>query len=169
MIFVTPPIKLNNFTKSSNNDLLAILTAYINTRNQINIPLLLAINTSEQTQQHLVGTTKMIGSMKNKMININLNTVKLVNHAQDLITNINQFMEIQVNSITSIQAEKLHLHKEQSDYILHAIVPGRAWLRSSRGSIISVIQRDLLANYGKIIIIDSVNYLVQTSSVIIIM
>lgn len=89
--------------------------------------------------------------MKNNMVNINLNTVKLVNHAQDLITNINQFMEIQLNSITKIQAEKLH-YKEQSDYILHAIVPGRAWLRSSRGSIISVVQGDLLANYGKIII-----------------
>jgi len=50
------------------------------------------------------------------------------------------------------------------EYVVHAVIPGRAWLKSSEGQIITVTEGDTLDKYGTISIIDAANGVVLTSS-----
>ena len=47
---------------------------------------------------------------------------------------------------------------------VHAIIPGRAWLKSKDGSTITVTEGDSLERYGKVLVIDASNGVVITSS-----
>jgi uncharacterized coiled-coil protein SlyX len=47
---------------------------------------------------------------------------------------------------------------------VHAIIPGRAWLKSKDGSTITVTEGDSLDRYGKVLVIDASNGVVITSS-----
>lgn len=53
---------------------------------------------------------------------------------------------------------------EEPEYVVHAVIPGRAWLKSSRGQIVTVTEGDNLGNYGKILVIDASNGVVLTTS-----
>ncbi len=53
---------------------------------------------------------------------------------------------------------------EEPEYSLHAVIPGRAWLKSSSGQIVTVTEGDLVGNYGKILVIDAANGVVLTNS-----
>lgn len=53
---------------------------------------------------------------------------------------------------------------EEPEYTVHAVVPGRAWLKSSKGQIVTVAEGDSIGNYGKILVIDAANGVVLTSS-----
>jgi outer membrane murein-binding lipoprotein Lpp len=48
--------------------------------------------------------------------------------------------------------------------VVHAIIPGRAWLKTKDGSTITVTEGDNLEHYGKILVIDAPNGVVITSS-----
>jgi chorismate mutase len=52
----------------------------------------------------------------------------------------------------------------EPEYTVHAVVPGRAWLKSTKGQIVTVAEGDTLGNYGKILVIDAANGVVLTSS-----
>jgi uncharacterized phage infection (PIP) family protein YhgE len=53
---------------------------------------------------------------------------------------------------------------ENPEYQVHAVIPGRAWLKSTKGTIITVAEGDSLGNYGKVLVIDAAHGLVLTSS-----
>jgi prefoldin subunit 5 len=53
---------------------------------------------------------------------------------------------------------------EQPEYTVHAVIPGRAWLKSARGQIMTVTEGDSIGNYGKVLVIDASNGVVLTSS-----
>ena len=53
---------------------------------------------------------------------------------------------------------------EEPEYVVHAVIPGRAWLKSTKGQIITVAEGDTVGNYGKILVIDAANGVVLTSS-----
>lgn len=53
---------------------------------------------------------------------------------------------------------------ESPEYTLHAVIPGRAWLKSSTGQIITVTEGEVLGNYGKVLVIDAANSIVLTNS-----
>lgn len=53
---------------------------------------------------------------------------------------------------------------DNPEYTVHAVIPGRAWLKSTKGSIITVAEGDSLGNYGKVLVIDAAHGLVLTSS-----
>jgi len=59
------------------------------------------------------------------------------------------------------------LNNTAPSYTVHAIIPGRAWLKSSSGQIITVTEGDKIGDYGTVAVIDSANGLVRTSSGII--
>lgn len=54
--------------------------------------------------------------------------------------------------------------QEEQEYVVHAVIPGRAWLKSGRGQIITVTEGEVIGNYGKILVIDAANSVVLTSS-----
>jgi hypothetical protein len=47
---------------------------------------------------------------------------------------------------------------------VHAIIPGRAWLRGHDGKILTVSEGDAIGEYGKVLKIDAANGIVITSS-----
>ncbi len=47
---------------------------------------------------------------------------------------------------------------------VHAIIPGRAWLKSKDGTTLTVTEGDSLERYGKVLVIDASNGVVITSS-----
>jgi archaellum component FlaC len=53
---------------------------------------------------------------------------------------------------------------EEPEYIVHAVIPGRAWLKTSKGQIITVTEGETVGNYGKILVIDAANGVVLTNS-----
>ncbi len=53
------------------------------------------------------------------------------------------------------------------NYSVHAIIPGRAWLKNANGQIITVTDGDKVGDYGTIAVIDAANGIVRTSSGII--
>lgn len=63
---------------------------------------------------------------------------------------------------TTMPVEKIRM--EEPEYRVHAVIPGRAWLKSSKGQIITVAEGDTIGNYGKILVIDAANGVVLTSS-----
>lgn len=48
--------------------------------------------------------------------------------------------------------------------VVHAIIPGRAWLKTREGTTITVTEGDTLDRYGKVLVIDAANGVVITSS-----
>lgn len=50
------------------------------------------------------------------------------------------------------------------EYVVHAAIPGRVWLKSIKGQIITLTEGEVLGNYGKVLVIDAVNGVVLTSS-----
>jgi hypothetical protein len=52
----------------------------------------------------------------------------------------------------------------EPEYKVHAVVPGRAWLKSTKGQIVTVAEGDSIGSYGKILVIDAPNSVVLTSS-----
>lgn len=56
------------------------------------------------------------------------------------------------------------IRNEDLEYVVHAVIPGRAWLKSAKGQIITVTEGENLGNYGKILVIDASNGVVLTSS-----
>lgn len=53
---------------------------------------------------------------------------------------------------------------EEPEYVVHAVIPGRAWLKTSKGQIITVTEGETVGNYGKILVIDAANGVVLTNS-----
>lgn len=63
-----------------------------------------------------------------------------------------------------VDAKKNIIAIEEPEYVVHAVIPGRAWLKSLKGQIITVAEGDTIGNYGKILVIDASNGVVLTSS-----
>lgn len=53
---------------------------------------------------------------------------------------------------------------EDPEYVVHAVIPGRAWLKSCKGQILTVTEGETVGNYGKVLVIDAANSIVLTSS-----
>lgn len=53
---------------------------------------------------------------------------------------------------------------DEPEYAVHAVIPGRAWLKSSKGQIVTVAEGEKLDDYGKVLVIDAANGIVLTSS-----
>jgi len=51
-----------------------------------------------------------------------------------------------------------------NEFIIEAVIPGRAWLRTSDGMTITVTEGDTLGNLGKVVMIDAQNSSVVTAS-----
>ncbi|MFM8454370.1 MAG: hypothetical protein ACKOAD_05345 [Gammaproteobacteria bacterium] len=53
---------------------------------------------------------------------------------------------------------------QQPEYSIHAVVPGRVWLKSTEGQILSLTEGEALGDYGKVVMIDANNHIILTSS-----
>jgi len=49
-------------------------------------------------------------------------------------------------------------------YVVHAIIPGRAWLKGPDGQILTITEGDTLGDFGKVLVIDAASGMVLTQS-----
>jgi chromosome segregation ATPase len=62
------------------------------------------------------------------------------------------------------QSKRAKINTSGPMYSIHAIIPGRVWLKDKEGVITSYMEGDILSDRGKIVVIDPMNYVVMTST-----
>ena len=149
-----------DYTKSINELIITI--------GDITNALTLMINTTKELQQNLQKITYILGNVKNKISNINFKISHLINNVDNLSLNIKRNIEEELTSVVYTQPNASKLFSSTSRYVLHAIIHGRAWLKSESGEIITITEGELLNDYGKIVEINPNNYFVRTSSGVVI-
>lgn len=117
---------------------------------------------------------RTISAMDNRILAL----TETVNGLSDDLTNVKRVMVEQdldltmpgnVKSSSSGGKKQLQsISSSEPNYNVHAIIPGRAWLKSANGQIITVTEGDKIGDYGSVAVIDAANGLVRTSSGIII-
>ncbi|NBV29150.1 hypothetical protein EBS02_09085, partial [bacterium] len=88
---------------------------------------------------------KDLRSKADLLLNKTLEQEKSLKHIDELL--VKQAAEFDT-------AEDLQAVKAPSKVVIHAIIPGRAWLRDQNNKIFSVVEGDEIPGYGKILTID---------------
>lgn len=153
----------------------AVIPDEINaTLDSISEEMTLNVNQIKQLETTITGLAstleqlnKSISAMDNRVLGL---TETVDGLAQDL-NNVKKIMTDEDVDLTSTSSVKLSNKSKPSalkdsapDYSVHAIIPGRAWLKSASGQIITVTEGDKVGDYGTIAVIDAANGLVRTSS-----
>ena len=128
------------------------------------------VNTIKQLEKRLVDITSHLDK-------INQNTSAMDSRILGIIESVDSLTQDLGNVRRIIREEDLDLtlsaQKSATEkpityqapmYVIHAIIPGRAWLKSSTGQIITVAEGDTLGDYGTVAVIDASNNIVRTSS-----
>lgn len=131
-----------------------------------NITKELSFNATQikELQDNLKEISHSISKVDTKILN-------LTNTIDTLSANVKKYTQDEdldlIANIKPSEASDLFANnstKNTPEYVVHAVIPGRAWLKSTAGQIITVAEGDVLGDYGKIALIDSGNNLVRTSS-----
>lgn len=92
---------------------------------------------------------------------------KTVGQVETQMTQINNALQTLINaskSPTMPQAAMGPTMPPARNYFVQAIIPGRAWLKANNGQIITVGLGDLVPGFGKVVLIDPQNGVVQTDA-----
>ncbi len=109
---------------------------------------------------------KSISAMDNRVLGL---TETVDGLAQDL-SNVKKIIADEdidlagTNSVRFSGTKKQSISNSSQEYTVHAIIPGRAWLKNSAGQIITVTEGDKLGDFGSVATIDAANGVVRTSS-----
>lgn len=128
----------------------------------------------ETTISALNTTVEQLNKTINAMDNRVLSLTETVDGLSQDLANVKKVMIDEDMDLASPGTVKFTSKKQTQpinnstpNYTVHAIIPGRAWLKSSSGQIITVTEGDKIGDYGTVAVIDSANGLVRTSSGII--
>jgi len=132
------------------------------------------LNDSINTMDHRISTlSNTTSTLSQDMGNVrqDMGSVRSeVGHVKQVLREDGLDMNLGAIATPAQQQKKQHIPTngaitlETPEYIVHAVIPGRAWLKSSKGQIITVTEGETLGNYGKILVIDAANGVVLTSS-----
>lgn len=93
---------------------------------------------------------------------------RISNNINRLGTVVNQLSRtIYQRNLTETASERVSTEGaavQSSDFVVHAVIPGRAWLRNPEGALVSVQVGDEIPGYGKVVAINSQNGTVRMSS-----
>lgn len=163
---VAQPAPVSNEMRNALQSLSEEMTENVNNTRQLE-------NTIANMASTLDQINKTIGAMDNRVLSLtetvetlsqDLSNVKRVMVDQDL----DLTMPGNVKSTTSKKKSIQSIKSTEPNYSVHAIIPGRAWLKAGSGQIITVTEGDKIGDYGTVAVIDAANGLVRTSSGIII-
>jgi len=140
------------------------------------------LSTLSKTSQNVKNNEKDIELTANKVVNIDKNLNQIQQEIKQL-TRIVKSLAEQVGDLQSarsqLQAARAEKARQSGDrshtgasnqksvsdaMTIHAIIPGRAWLRTQSGKTVSVTEGDMLGEYGKVLKIDAPTGSVITSS-----
>jgi len=110
--------------------------------------------TVNKLDSRMAGIDDSLNNLSNEIIN-----VKKVMHDEDL-----DLTSRKTANFSERNAKEQPVVYSSPEYVVHAIIPGRAWLKSSGGQIITVTEGDSVGDFGRIAVIDSLHNVVRTSS-----
>lgn len=87
-----------------------------------------------------------------------------ITSVQHNLSKVNKFVQEEDLDLTKATGDSNKIVYKAPEFVVHAIIPGRAWLKSTSGKIITVTEGQSLGNYGSIAVIDTENGTVVTSS-----
>lgn len=96
---------------------------------------------------------------------------KTVGQVETQMTQINNALQTLINASKSPNVEPQAMGPTlppARSYLVQAIIPGRAWLKANNGQIITVGLGDAIPGFGKVVLIDPQNGIVQTDAGLII-
>ena len=115
--------------------------------------------TAQQTQnaQKIVALQNQVHNMNRQFTDLNTRLKTLLGTLQAQVVGLKKAREV---------AQKVAVlnKKAQKDYSVQAMIPGRAWLKTSQGRGLSVTQGNVVPGYGVVTDIDVDNGIVRTSS-----
>lgn len=142
---------------------------------------------SQTNSEKIVELEKDIELIANKIVNVD-NTFNAVKQDIMQVTKILKDLTLQVSELqSSREAQKAQLAAKarqqgraqaskstqmtfaeqprvSQTMTIHAIIPGRAWIRTQDGKTLSITEGDMLSQYGKVLKIDAPTGIVVTSS-----
>lgn len=131
---------------------------------------------SREVSDNLNKLNESISTMDDRLLALTNTTSTLSKDVGTVKSEVGQVREVlredglDINPASLSKGRQGRLEKEghiaiaEPEYTVHAVVPGRAWLKSSKGQIVTVAEGDSIGNYGKILVIDAANGVVLTSS-----
>lgn len=122
----------------------------------------------KELQNNLIDISKFMSNINNNVNNIDnkvLNLTKSLDSISGEVKNVKKYIqEEDIDLNVNLKSSEPDLFSNNPEYIIHAVIPGRAWLKNTAGQIITVAEGEQLGDYGKIAVIDANNNLVRTSS-----
>ncbi|HXH55105.1 MAG TPA: hypothetical protein VNK03_05115 [Gammaproteobacteria bacterium] len=131
---------------------------------------------SREVSDNLNKLNESISTMDDRLLALTNTTSTLSKDVGTVKSEVGHVREVlredglDINPASLSKGKQARVEKEgqvtiaEPEYIVHAVVPGRAWLKSSKGQIVTVAEGDSIGNYGKILVIDAANGVVLTSS-----
>jgi predicted nucleic acid-binding Zn-ribbon protein len=114
--------------------------------------------------QRVSDLNKNMSNIQNNMAQISTSMDKMSGE----VSNLSQIREKQAQRVRANRTKQNNEQQKQQNstpsMTVHAIIPGRAWLRSEDGQITSVTDGDSVGRYGKVLRIDANDGVVVTSS-----
>lgn len=127
-------------------------------------------NALDRIQTQLNEFAKQSNSVQSKMQNLSNDIVSIDASIKSLRKALSseEYLYNDVNNANSnylkSKAKKVSIQDNLPIYSIHAIIPGRVWLKDKEGVITSYMEGDILSDRGKIVVIDPLNYIVMTST-----
>ena len=132
------------------------ITANINQIKQLEVKINDLANALNKTNQN-------IGNIDAKMLGLT-ETVDSITRDVSNMKKIIAEDDLDIASNSNKLTAEPKLTYKPPEYSIHAIIPGRAWLKATSGQIVTVAEGDVIGDYGTIAVIDASNNLVRTSS-----
>lgn len=125
-------------------------------------------NYTRDLSQTLTKLNETIKTMDQRLANLTNTTSSLSKDVGNVRSQVGQVQQILGDDILEVPEGPRRKPKcavqEEPEYVVHAVIPGRAWLKSMKGQIITVTEGETVGNYGKILVIDAANGVVLTST-----
>lgn len=115
------------------------------------------VNTLDQSLKGTTLLTDKIKELSTELAALN----KEIKKVEQILTH--EGFETKENSHKSVEV-KPEIVYSGPEYSIHAIVPGRVWLKDNSGKILSYTESDVIGNYGKLLVIDPIKNIVITES-----
>jgi hypothetical protein len=150
--------KGHDYVKDTLASMTEEITLNVNQIKQLELTVTQVNKTLDQLTQAIARLDHKLSDVSNALniMDQDVNNVKKVISSQDLD------LASMPNKISKNSRDPVVY--STPDYVVHAIIPGRAWLKSTGGQIITITEGDSLGDYGKVASIDATNNIVRTSS-----
>lgn len=126
------------------------------------------VNQIKELQNNLRDISRSISNVNSSVTGVDSKILNLTNTVDNLsmdVKNVKKYIQEEDLDLTAnLKPSEPDLFSNTPEYVVHAVIPGRAWLKSSSGQIITITEGDSLGDYGKIALIDAANNIVRTSS-----